>query len=45
MGLILELTICMMVMNICVCCVVYIDLIPIIVNDSHMHLGIRSTLI
>ena len=43
--LIVELTICMLVINICTCCVVYIDLIPIIMDDSNLHLGVRSTLI
>ena len=42
MKLVVELTICMMVMSICC---VYIDLIPIIMDDSHLHLGVRSTLI
>ena len=42
MKLVVELTICMMVMSICC---VYIDLIPIIMDDSHIHLGVRPTLI
>ena len=45
MGLIVILTICLVVMNICICCVVYIDLIPVIVDDSHLCLGVRPTLI
>ena len=45
MRLIVELTICVLVINICICCVVYVDLIPIIMDDSHLHLGVRSTLI
>ena len=42
MRLILELTIRMLVMYICC---VYIDLIPAIMDDSHIHLGVRPTLI
>ena len=45
MGVIVLLTICLMVMNICICCVVYIELTPTIMDDSHMHLSVRSTLI
>ena len=42
MRLIVELTICRLVVNIpCA----YNGLIPIVMDDSHMRLGVRSTLI
>ena len=40
--LIVELTICILVIDICC---VYIDLISTIMDDSHIHLGVRPTLI
>ena len=42
MRLVVKLTICMMVMSICC---IYIDLIPTIMDDSHIHLGVWPTLI